>query len=294
MSFAQAAAELHVTPAALSFQIKSLEQHLGHPLFRRLNRAVELTEAGRVLQPGTAQGFAALTSAWRNAQRQSDTRRLTITAGPAFTAKWLAPRLFNFAQAHPKIELRFSATLQLADFDRDEVDIALRFGEGNDPGLYSEDMVYEWMTPMMSPQMAEGIKTPEDLCKATLLHQDVPPFFNGFSNWVAWFNAAGLVAPQDGGLHFSNADHAHDAAIAGTGVVLGRYSLAEKDMGNKQLVAPFPLALTLKARYRFLCAKTAVNRPQVAAFREWIQHQVSQMKTYDDDFEFIALEDHLP
>src|SRR5210317_545459 len=99
MSFAKAADELNVTPAALSFQIKSLEEHLGAPLFRRLNRAVELTEAGRALSPGATEGFQALSAAWRAAQRLQDEQTLTVTAGPAFTAKWLAPRLYEFAQA---------------------------------------------------------------------------------------------------------------------------------------------------------------------------------------------------
>ena len=103
LSFAQAAAELNVTPAALSFQIKSLEENLGQQVFRRLNRAVELTEAGRALLPGCTDGFEALRTAWRAAQRLNDTNTLTVTAGPAFTAKWLAPRLFDFAQAHPEI-----------------------------------------------------------------------------------------------------------------------------------------------------------------------------------------------
>ena len=148
MSFAKAADELSVTPAALSFQIKSLEEHLGQPLFRRLNRAVELTEAGRALAPGAAEGFQALSAAWRAARRRQDDRTLTVTAGPAFTAKWLAPRLYEFAQTHPEIELRFSASLRMMDFDRDEIDVAIRFGYGPDPGLYALPLRREWITPV--------------------------------------------------------------------------------------------------------------------------------------------------
>ena len=136
MSFAKAAAELNVTPAALSFQIKSLEEHLGQPLFRRLNRAVALTEAGRVLAPGSADGFQTLSDAWRAARRLQDTRTLSVTAGPAFTAKWMAPRFYEFAKAHPEIELQFFAGLRIMDFDRDEIDVAIRFGYGPDPELY--------------------------------------------------------------------------------------------------------------------------------------------------------------
>src|SRR5690606_21298403 len=120
LSFARAAEELNVTPAALSFQIKSLEQDLGQPVFRRLNRAVELTEAGKGMLPGASEAFSALRAAWSAGRRVGDGHLLTVTAGPGFTAKWLAPRLFLFARKHPEIELRFSASYRLMDFGRDD------------------------------------------------------------------------------------------------------------------------------------------------------------------------------
>jgi len=281
LSFAQAAAELHVTPAALSFQVKSLEEHLGQPVFRRLNRAVELTEIGRILAVGTGQGFATLNTAWRNARRTTDTKSLTITAGPAFTAKWLAPRLFDFAQKHPDIELRFAATLRLLDFDRDEIDLAIRFGEGDDAGLFSKDLIYEWMTPMMCPKLAEKIRKPAELMQAVLLHQDDLNFMVQSSNWDCWFKLAGLPLPPKGGPRFSQSDHALDAAASGSGVVLGRYSLAERALRDGALMAPFPLAIRLTPRYRFICPEGAQNRPQVHAFMEWLFKQVGTM--YQDE-----------
>lgn len=291
MSFAMAAAELNVTPAALSFQIKSLEDHLGQPVFHRLNRAVELTKIGQMLAPATTQGFASLNTAWRNAQRQTDTRTLTITAGPAFTAKWLAPRMFDFAQSHPDVELRFSATLRLVDFERDDVDVAIRFGEGPDEGLFSKDIINEWMTPMMSPEMARKIRTAEDLRKATLLHQDDFFFISKTSNWSTWFHAQGLGEPPEGGPRFSQSDHALDSAIAGTGVVLGRYSLSERALRDKQLVAPFALAIKVIARYRIACPEGAENRPQIKAFIEWMQKEVDNMHQCTTDRRFIAQSD---
>jgi len=172
MSFARAADELNVTPAALSFQIKSLEDHLGQPLFRRLNRAVELTEAGRTLAPGAADGFRTLSGAWHSAQRLQDTATLNVTAGPAFTSKWLAPRLYDFARAHPGIDLRFSANLRLMDFDRDEVDVAIRFGYSVGPGLYALPLRREWVTPVMSPEMAARFPTPQSLREAPLIFDE--------------------------------------------------------------------------------------------------------------------------
>ena len=247
MSFQKAADELNVTPAALSFQIKSLEDHLGQPVFRRLNRAVELTEVGRMLVPGTRDGFAALTAAWRNARRASDSSAITVTAGPAITAKWLAPRMFAFASAHPDIELRFTATLRLLDFDRDEVDVAIRFGMAADDGLYSRPIIREWVTPMASPEVAKSLKTPEDLLHAPLLHQDDIAFLKPSIQWPAWLKAAGLGTPKLSGPRFSQADHALDSALAGAGVVMGRVSLAARDLIEGRLVMPFDLSLTTEA-----------------------------------------------
>ncbi len=287
MSFAQAAGELNVTPAALSFQIKSLEEHLGQPLFRRLNRAVELTEAGRTLLPGATKGFTALTHAWRNARRIGDTTTLTVTAGPAFTAKWLAPRLFGFAKAHPEIELRFTASLRLMDFNRDEVDVAIRFGQGDDPGLFSKTIIDEWMTPMMSPALAQTVRTPNDLSSAILLHQDETAFTNAPPGWQAWFSAAELGTVPKGGPTFSQPDHAIDAALAGGGVTLARISLACGALSEGSLVAPFPLAITTESHYRFVCPEGAETRPQIKAFLDWILEQTAEMKRFDAKFTIV-------
>ena len=290
MSFAKAAAELHVTPAALSFQIKSLEDHLGQPVFLRLNRAVELTEAGRALQPGVQDGFEALKAAWRSARRVTQADTLTVTAGPAFTARWLAPRMFRFAQEHPEIELRFSASLNIADFTRDEIDVAIRFGGGDDSGLYSRTLIEEWITPMMSPAIADDIRSPADLANSVLLHQDVAPFLDPAISWTTWFASADIGVPPDGGLRFTYADHAHDAAIAGSGVVLGRYSLAERALRDGQLIAPFDLAIQLPYRYRFLCPEGQETRPHIAAFESWIMAEVDEMEDFRQNHDFIDLE----
>lgn len=270
MSFSRAADELGVTPAALSFQIKSLEEHLGQPVFRRLNRAVELTEAGRMLAPGTAEGFASLSAAWRNVRRLATGKVLTVTAGPAFTAKWLAPRMFAFASAFPEIELRLVASLRLMDFNRDEIDVAIRFGLGPDPGLSAVKLIDEWVVPMMAPSMAEGLTGPADLAKLPLLHQDDTAFVYPPLDWAAWFRAAGLPPPPPGGAHFSQADHALDAAASGAGVVLGRMSMAGRDLDQGRLVAPFDPGLRTRATYRVLCAEGAEKRPQVRAFIDWL------------------------
>lgn len=275
LSFAKAAEELNVTPAALSFQIKNLEEHLGEPLFHRLNRAVTLTEAGRTLAPGVGEGFTALAAAWSAARRLSDDRTLTVTAGPGFTSKWLAPRLFHFAQAHPDIDLRFSAALRMMDFSRDEVDVAIRFGQSPDDGLYSETIMEEWMTPMVTPELAKTLRTPADLTELSLIHQDDTGFLSPKVDWNTWFEAAGVEGTQAAGVHFSQADHAVNAAVSGAGAILGRVTLTESHLREGQLVMPFGLTLRTHASYRLVCPMGQETRPQVARFMEWVRAEMT-------------------
>lgn len=291
MSFAQAAAELNVTPAALSFQIKSLEEHLGAPLFRRLNRAVELTEAGRTLAPGAAEGFKTLSGAWMATTRLQDNSSLTVTAGPALTAKWLAPRLYDFARAHPEIDLRFSATLRNMDLERDDVDVAIRFGYGQDDGLYSVPARKEWLTPVMSPELAAQFPTPQSLLQAPLIFDDSIDFLQPPCDWPTWFRACGIDFTPLHGTHFSNADHAINAAVAGMGVTLGRRPMIIADLQEGRLVAPFKVAIETKARFRFLCLQGAENRPQIAAFRDWFLAEIEKTAHISDRFTVIPVED---
>ena len=277
MSFAKAAEELAVTPAALSFQIKNLEAHLGQPLFRRLNRAVELTEAGRALAPQAEEGFAVLSRAWAAALRAGDPRSLTVTAGPGFTAKWLAPRLFHFATANPDIDLRFSASLRLMDFDRDEIDVAIRFGQGADTGLVSLPIIREWAAPMVAPDLAAGLSGPGDLARLPLLHQDDIAFLRPARDWATWFRAMGLEPPAARGVSFSQADHAVNAALSGAGALLGRISLTERHLREGRLVMPFAESLWMNADYRIVCPPGTETRPQVARFIAWVKAEVADL-----------------
>ena len=293
MSFQRAAAELNVTPAALSYQIKALEADLGQPVFRRLNRAVELTEAGRCLAPGATDAFTTLSAAWRSTKRLTDNGVLTVTAGPAFTSKWLAPRMYDFAQAHKEIELRFLATLRIIDFDRDEVDVAIRFGLGHEKEVYSRPLIDEWMTPMMAPEMAKDIDTPEKLAQATLIHDDSISFFKVPSGWDAWCKAADVNVDTSHGPRFSQADHAIDAAIAGAGVVLGRVSLATRALEAGRLVAPFEVGLISEAQFRFICPPGNEKRPHVAAFEAWVLEEIQTSKRFADGRRLVRAGDLL-
>lgn len=288
MSFAKAAEELFVTPAALSYQIKTLEEHLGRKLFTRLNRAVELTEAGRVLQPGVAEGFARLAEAVRALERLDGDAALTITAGPGFTAKWLAPRFFGFVAGHPEIELRFVASLKILDFDRDGVDAAIRFGGQGDPALYCEALIDEWVVPVATPERALGLARPGDLLRAPLIHDDSIDFLRPRSDWPAWFRTLGVPDPEglaSRGPRFSNADHAVDAALEGAGVALGRASLIERDLSSGRLVAPIGIGLKVPGKYRFMCKKGAETTPRIATLLDWLRRETATTNAFGEAFE---------
>ncbi|MDP2517092.1 transcriptional regulator GcvA [Shimia thalassica] len=295
MSFAKAAEELHVTPAALSFQIKSLEEHLGTPVFRRLNRAVELTEAGRTLAPGMSEGFQTLHNAWRTTRRITNETTLIVTAGPAFTAKWLAPRFYEFVRAYPDIDLRFSATLRALDFGRDEVDVAIRFGmEKPEPGLWSLPLANEWVTPVMTPELAERFPTADSLKDANLIHDDSISFLTPRSDWAAWFRMMDLDIDATHGPRFTGADHAVDAALAGAGVALARRALVVKDINEGRLIAPYGRAIGLQARFRFLCQEGTEDRPHIAAFREWVLDEIGKLSSVTRTLHITPIEDIPP
>ena len=277
MSFARAAEELNVTPAALSFQIKSLEEHLGQPVFRRLNRAVELTEAGRTLAPGCAEGFERLAEAWQQTLRLQDGQTLTVTAGPAFTAKWLAPRIYDFAQEHPDVELRFAASLRIVDLRRENVDVAIRYGQPPFPGLWWEALHDEWVCPAMTPALAERFPTPAALAtEAPLIFDESIDHLRPRAGWAEWFAAMGVDYAPRQGAHFSQADHAIDAALSGVGVVMARRALVVKDVAEGRLVLPFDLALDTGARFHFLCLEGQQDRPHIRALRDYIWREAEK------------------
>ena len=157
MQFQLAAEELGVTPAALSYQIRQLEDYLGLKLFRRLNRAVELTREGHLLAPGIVEAFEKLEESFSLLKPDDEDNTLVVSTGPAFSAKWLAPRLHGYLEEYPEIDFRLSANLKLTDFDREGVDAVIRFGTGNYPGLYVEALFEEISIPMISPQLFDSV-----------------------------------------------------------------------------------------------------------------------------------------
>ena len=289
LSFQNAASELHVTPAALSHQIKSLEDRLGAPVFIRHNRRVELTDLGRILQPGLTEGFEAMQSAWSAALRKRNHKQLTVTAGPAFMASFLAPRMSDFVLAHPELEFRLTASLAMLNFQRDGIDLAIRFGGTSDDGYFSERIFREWVTPMMSPELAEMLKNPSDLKPEHLIVSAYGKTLAPLEDWGNWFEAAGLPEPKPAGPVFANPEGALSYAANGGGVALGRISIADALMRSGRLVMPFDPALRAELYYRLVCPPGTENDLPIRQFREWMRGQVADLDAHGDGRSFVDI-----
>ncbi|MFQ5545655.1 MAG: transcriptional regulator GcvA [Acidiferrobacterales bacterium] len=272
LSLTKAAEELHVTPAAISHQVKALEDYLGVQLFRRLNRALLLTDAGQACLPGLGEGFDRLAEAVTASRTRDEHRALAVTVPPTFGARWLLSRLDRFRAAHPGIDVRIDATDRLVDFGREEIDIGIRYGTGNYPELHVEPLMAEEVFPVCSPRLLEGphaLRQPDDLKAHTLLHGEWTT--RAQPDWSMWLLAAGVHdIDASRGPQFSLAGMAIQAAIEGHGVALAGSVLVADDLAAGRLVKPFDLSVPVSFGYYLVCAKTAVNRPRIIAFREWL------------------------
>ena len=280
LSFAKAADELHVTPAALSHQIRALEQQLGLELFHRRTRAIELTEAGELIYPGLRAGFESVRNAIGQLDRTREGNVLVISATPGLVAKWLMPRLWRFLHAHPDIDARVAATMKLADFGSDGVDVAIRMSTGNHPDLHVEKLIEDSMLPVCSPRLVEqGLKSVADLARFPLIHHDIPMSMRAPPRWADWLAVAGAQGiDATRGLRVNVADHALDAAVAGAGVSLSFKLIASDDVHSGRLVSPFGPELPLAVGYFFVCPKGHETRPKVRAFHDWLYAEIAETK----------------
>ena len=278
LSFSKAAQELHVTPAALSHQIRGLEDQLGLKLFHRRARSIELTEAARTIYPGVRTGFEAIREAIERLDRGKQDRVLVVSSTPGLTAKWLVPRLYKFLALNPEIEARISASVAYANFATDGIDVGIRLSSGVHPDLYVEKLSDEWLLPLCSPRLLNGehpLRAPHDLKHFTLIQVDLPGVV---PTWTEWMELAGLDGiDSTRGLRLNVADHALDAASEGVGVVLAYKMVASRDIALKRLVVPFGPEIPLPGRaYYFVCAKGQEKRAPIKAFRDWMVAEMEE------------------
>lgn len=292
MSFAAAAKELHVTPAAISHQIKGLEEHLGVALFLRKTKGLELTRPGQVLRPRLSEGFEKLVLGVEELHALREPGTLAVSAATSFATRWLAPRLHRFVSAHPALDVRITASTRLIDPAKGEegdtlegspvedADIVVRFGSGDYEGFRVDRLFQVSVTPMCSPKLlAEGppLAKPEDIVHHVLIHHNVRAD-DGGSLWNAWLRSAGARASvgTDHGLRFSHAMLALEAAADGLGVVMGLPQLAGSDLAAGRLVAPFAHRLPIQYGYYIVSGHDTADRSDVEAFRNWLQSEAER------------------
>ena len=268
LSFTKAAHELHVTQAAISHQVKSLEKYLGLKLFRRLNRTLLLTDAGQLYLPPLTDAFEGITRATHRLRQHLGRARLTVSVLPSFAAGWLVPRLGRFRQRCPDVDLRIDPTNSLTDFRRDDVELGILYGRGNYPGLRTDRLMREEFFPVCSPRLLEGpapLRDPADLTHHTLLHDDMTV------DWRTWLLAAGVEGVDaERGITVTDSSMLLRAAIAGQGVALARSVLAADEIASGRLVRPFDVDVPTEYAYYLAYPEKSADQPNVVAFREWI------------------------
>lgn len=267
-----------MTPAAVSHQIKKLEEYLGVSLFRRRTRGLVLVEAGQLLSKELHPVFLNLDQAMEHVMEADRGGSLALSVAPTFAAMWLIPRLQNFYSLHPDIDVRISTSLGLVDFQRDDFDAAIRLGHGQWSGLEAIKLFDESVIPMCSPRLLEGqnaIRKPADLKKHILLHNHSMDFDPNAPTWQTWLEETGTRGVDvSRGMHFSLPDHGLQAAIDGAGVVLGWRFLSAKDVEAGRVVELFDAAIPLGSTFYLVYPEAQSRRPNIAALRNWILEEV--------------------
>ena len=297
LSVTRGAAELNVTPSAISHHIKALEEYFQVRLFKPSRRRLELSDAGRALLPDLSAGFDRLLAA-TEILRPTDTRgQLTIGAAGSFAVKWLIPRLSDFNARYPEIDVRVAAAPLLVDateeaLESGDVDVVVRFGPGHYPGYEVQRLMEEEVFPVCNPAIvnpARPLDRPADLAHHVLIHdegylhyaREGIRFKTTFPDWRMWTEAAGLDGLDlSHGPRFSTSALAIQAAVDGQGVMLGRSVLVHDDLAAGRLIKPFELSVSNVFAYYSISRRDDVNRAEIAAFRSWVNHKSMEM-TFD-------------
>lgn len=270
MSFTLAAAELNVTQTAISHQIRRLEEELGIRLFVRQNRALSLTPEAKEYLPGIRAAFNDLRLATDRLLRKDDGNVLTVSTLASLAAKWLLPRISDFQEKHPGIDVRITTSTALVDFKSGGVDAAIRYGRGQWPGLRADWLMADRMFPVCSPELLKRkpLRKPEDLANHVLLHSSS----GNDDDWRLWLTAAGLPAnlSRQPGVTFDLMFMTVQAAIDGLGVAMGRTSYVQDDIKKGRLVVPFEIELPVDAGFYLVSPEARADTPKLSTFRKWL------------------------
>ena len=275
LSFTQAAQELNMTQAAISQQVKGLEAQLGTPLFKRLARGLELTDAGLAFLPAVREATDRLAAATEEIFGQGRNKQLTLRANLVFFTHWLAPRLHRFRERHPDVGLRFTSNIWVREQDSPtDVDMEIRYGKGYWPGLQSDRLTWDKLFPVCSPklQRENRLDSPADLTQQTLLH--VIGYEEGWEYWLKQIGEGQLIAPR--GLQFDTLISAMEMAALGEGLALGRSSLVTGMLDDGRLIAPFEEAIETNEAFHLTYPASALVHPDAELFRVWILEEAER------------------
>ncbi|AZO04058.1 MULTISPECIES: transcriptional regulator GcvA [unclassified Mesorhizobium] len=286
LNFTRAADELGLTPAAVSHQIKEIEDQLDLVLFTRTSRSIRLTEAGSLLHDASIDALDLLNRAVSRARKMTrGTALLKVTLDAQFATKWLMRRIDDFRQQKPGIELRFDITYDVRDFERDDVDIGIRFGTGKYPGLVAHRLFENIIIPVCSPALlASGppLNEPRDLFNHTLAHIEWSRQGVTWPNWSMWMQAAGVDDFDDSRtLVFGSSTDATQAALDGNAVALADFAMVANDLSQGRLVRPFELGIKVAPEFAYFLVypETAKDDARVTAFREWLLDEAAKTPT---------------
>ncbi|MET0346772.1 MAG: transcriptional regulator GcvA [Casimicrobiaceae bacterium] len=271
-SLTKAAEAMHVTHGAISHQLKGLEDDLGVRLIERAGRGIRLTDEGERFAGRVRAALTDIAEAVREITEHNNPRQFRVSVMPSFAARWLLPRIGRFLAAHPDIDLDVRASTTLADFRRDNVDAALRYGGGNYPGVASEHLLDDVYYPVCSPRLGGGrLPTrPAEISRYLLLRSE-----DEF--WQPWFRAAGLDWEEPTrGPTFNDASYLMQAAVDGQGIALARSSLIGSDIANGLLVRLFDIEVPSPFRYYLVYPPRLAASPKLQRFRAWIQEEIAR------------------
>ena len=275
LSFTRAAAELFVTQAAVSHQVKALEQRLGVTLFRRLPRGLTLTDEGQALLPVVSDSFDRIGHTMLRFQGGAVREVLTVGVVGTFAVRWLLPRLAQFREAHPLVELRLLTHNNKVDLAAEGLDLAVRFGDGAWHGVQAEAVMAAPMSALCAPALATRLEHPRDLASVPLLR----PYRN--QDWFAWVAAAGMEAPRLSGPVFDSSSLMVQAAVMGAGVALAPPKMFGRELHGRQLVQPFAIEVEAGS-YWLTWLKSRPLTPAMEAFRAWMREPDFQRAVYEE------------
>ncbi|MEJ8565998.1 transcriptional regulator GcvA [Elongatibacter sediminis] len=280
LSFAKGAEFLNVSPAAVSSQVRSLEEQLGQPLFYRKGRQITLTEAGRKLLPGVQHGLAELRRAVRLVEQERSEGVLNVTMMPTFLQKWMLPRLAGFSDTHEQIDLRIQADNGLTSFEDSDVHAAIRFGAGQWPGVRATHLLDDWILPVCSPRLLERIgpiESAEQLLEHDLLYVES-------TVWDAWFRVIGQKSRESRWALLNDSLSILIAAEQDQGIALTRWSLVARDIAAGRLVRPIPTVVQTDWSYYFVAPPEYFELPKVAMFRAWLESACAEFEKPQVDY----------